>query len=237
MSDPDDDDSDAGEYVLGTLDGAERRAIDARRRDDPALDARITAWEHRFAPLLEAVPEISPPQHVYAALIARLFGMKASPGRPDAGELRRLNRSIDLWRAATAGCAALAASLLAWIALGPHQPPVQNFVAVLQKNAGSPAILLDVDIAARKLTIRPVATAAQTDKSYELWLLNPTVGAPRSLGTLSPNGLTHASLAPFDRATIEGATYAVTLEPLGGSPTGSPSSPPILIGRLTPNAP
>ena len=237
MSDPDDDDPDAGEYVLGTLDDAERSAVGARRHNDPALDARITAWERRLSPLLEAVPEITPPQHVYAGLIARLFGQQASAGQPDGGALLRLNRSVRRWRVATAGCAALAASLLAWIALVPSRPPAQNFVAVLQKDAGSPAILLDVDIAARKLTIRPVSTAAQPDKSYELWLIDPNVGAPRSLGTLSARGPTRASLAPFDQATIEGATYAVTLEPLGGSPTGSPSSQPILTGRLTPSAP
>ena len=226
MSVPDEDDPEAGEYVLGTLDAAERSAVAARREGDAALDARIASWENRLAPLLAATPEIDPPQHIFPALLARLFGAGSLPEPHHLAQIRRLDRRVRLWRAATAGCAALAAALLAWIAV-PAQKPEQNFVAVLQKDANSPAILLDVDVGARRLTIRPLATTAQADKSYELWLINPALGAPRSLGTLSPNGATRTSLASFDPGTIEAATYAVTLEPVGGSPTGAPSGAPI----------
>ena len=46
MMAPDDDlDLLAAEYALGVLDLAERRKTEARRRNEPALDAAITRWE------------------------------------------------------------------------------------------------------------------------------------------------------------------------------------------------
>ena len=41
-----------------------------------------------------------------------------------------------------------------------------------------------------------------------------------------------AQLASYDRDTVDNATYAITLEPPGGSPTGQPTSAPIFAGKL-----
>lgn len=49
----------AGEYVLGTLDAAERAAAHVQRRRNPALDAAIVAWEGRLAPLTDWVPPVA----------------------------------------------------------------------------------------------------------------------------------------------------------------------------------
>jgi anti-sigma-K factor RskA len=41
-----------------------------------------------------------------------------------------------------------------------------------------------------------------------------------------------ASLSAYDPAIVENATYAVTVEPPGGSPDGKPSGPPVFVGKL-----
>ena len=41
-----------------------------------------------------------------------------------------------------------------------------------------------------------------------------------------------ASLSSYDPAVVAGATYAVTVEPPGGSPTGQPSGAPVFVGKL-----
>ena len=233
MSDPDDLDAIAGEYALGSLSPAERTEADRRRAGDAAFDAAIVAWEERLAPLIDLAPAVTPPPTVYDAITARLFG--ATPDHvvrvlePDRLALRR---SVRRWQTAFAGALALAAALAVWIVAAPAPSGDHQFVAVLQKDAGSGAIVLDVDTLTRKLTIRPVAASSPSDRSLELWLIAGN-GAPHSLGTVSPTGITRASLASYDRETIEGATYAVTLEPVGGSPTGKPSSTPILSGHGT----
>ncbi len=232
MSHPDEDDPDAAEYALGTLDAEERAAAEARRGADRGFDASVSQWEARLSPLNEAFPEVAPPPHLYARLMERLFGADRRAGASDPVRLMSLTRSLRRWRLATGAMTALAAAMLAWVLIEPPPAATGKFVAVLQRDANSPAMILDVDIAARRLVIRPVSTDEPAGKSLQLWLINPEVGGPRSLGVLSNKALTQASLKDYDPAVIARATYAVTLEPPGGSPTGAPSGPPILSGKL-----
>jgi anti-sigma-K factor RskA len=46
-----------------------------------------------------------------------------------------------------------------------------------------------------------------------------------------------ASVSAYDPAIVAGATYAVTVEPPGGSPTGQPSGAPVFVGKLIPVTP
>ena len=61
MTEEDDIDGLAAEYVLGSLDADERKEVAARRRTDAALDRAIKAWEKRLGPLSEGVPDLEPP--------------------------------------------------------------------------------------------------------------------------------------------------------------------------------
>ena len=62
----------AGEYVLGTLDAAERTAVGARRRREAPLDAAIEAWEERLAPLAETLPAVAPAAGLWPSIETRL---------------------------------------------------------------------------------------------------------------------------------------------------------------------
>jgi anti-sigma-K factor RskA len=44
-------------------------------------------------------------------------------------------------------------------------------------------------------------------------------------------------LADYDAGTINAATYAVTVEQAGGSPSGKPTSAPIYTGKLIETVP
>ena len=114
----------------------------------------------------------------------------------------------------------------------PAPPPQGRFVAVLQRDAGAPAFLLTVDLDRRTLTVRRV-TPPEAGKSHELWLVSDRFPAPRSLGLVGAGEFTRPpALAAYDAATINGATYAVSLEPEGGSPTGAPTGPVLFTGKL-----
>ena len=234
MSDPDEIDMLAAEYVLGTLDGAEREDVAVRLGTEAELVRAVRDWEDRLSPLIAGVPEVVPPAEVYAGILARIFGTAAS--RDAGGELVALRRGIRRWRSATAGFALLAASLLAWVAIKETAPVPggQRFTAVLQQDAGAPAMVVEIDLAERRLTVQPLAAAAPAGHSYELWLIAPSLGAPRSLGLVPGGAGTLRTLKSFDAAVITGATYAVTVEGPGGSPTGQPTTTPVLTGKLVP---
>jgi anti-sigma-K factor RskA len=108
---------------------------------------------------------------------------------------------------------------------GAETASPSRLVAVLQREATAPAFILTVDVASRILTMRRVGAPREPGKSYELWLISNKFPAPRSLGLVGTGDFTQSgSLAVYDPATIDDATFAVSLEPEGGSPTGAPSN-------------
>jgi len=231
MSTPDRDDIGllAGEYVLGTLDESEHNDLSVRRSHNAQLDQIITAWEQRFAPLALAIKPVEPPAEVFSGLLRRL------DSHVRAGDnIVQLQRQVKRWRRVAVGVSALAASLLAYVgfqSLRPAQP--DQLVAVLQQSDTSPAFLVSVDIKSRELTIRSVAAPAQQGKSYELWIVNDKLGAPRSLGVVDTQGATvRRALVTYDSTVVRDAVYAITLEPRGGSPTGHATGPILYTGKL-----
>jgi anti-sigma-K factor RskA len=236
-----DDDFAAAEYALGTLDPSERATLAARRVREPELDQAIRAWEARLAPLAEAAPAIEPPRDVLAAIEARIGASPSAAGpsapQPDSSVVA-LRRSVSLWRSAAIAASVVAAMLAIGFVVreSTREAVPHEFVAILQKDAGSPAIEVTVNLDRRELTVRPVAAQAPPGKSYELWLIDAKLGAPRSLGVIGDTGRA-ANLSAFDPAVVENATYAVTVEPPGGSPDGKPSGPPVFVGKLIPIGP
>jgi len=114
----------------------------------------------------------------------------------------------------------------------PSPRPAQ-YVAVLQRDATSPAFLLTFDLDKRTLTVRTVRAERQPGKAYELWLVSDRFRSPRSLGLIGNEEFTQRpQLANYDAVTINRATYAVSLEPEGGSPTGAPTGPVLFTGKL-----
>lgn len=222
----DDLDLRAAEYVLGALDPADARAVEALAAHDPALRSSIAAWENRLAPLGETVEPVAPPPELWArlALATGIGGAeRREPLRQRPGTLGRVWRSPAVWRAATAGALALAASF-AFVAYLPTEPRVAALVAA---DAAPPAFLVraESDGRARVVPLAPVTVAAGRD--LELWALPDGATRPSSLGVLPAGGRAV-------RVTAEpGTRLLVSLEPQGGSPTGQPTGPVLYSGVLT----
>ena len=225
MSERDEIDILAGEYVLGTLDAVERTAVSARRQRDPALNAAIAAWEHRLAPLADTVLSVAAPE----ALREKIEALADARVAEDATQIVVLARRAERWRRLAIAASALAACLLMTIGVREFwRPPVaKTYVAVFQKDDASPSFVLTVDLDTRMLSVRPVAAEPQPGKSYQLWMASEKFGAaPRSLGLIDAQASApQRLLANYDPALVERATFGISLEPAGGSPTGRPTGP------------
>ncbi|WP_271046600.1 anti-sigma factor, partial [Agrobacterium sp. ST15.13.015] len=68
------------------------------------------------------------------------------------------------------------------------------------------------------------------EKSLELWLVMDG-GKTRSLGVFQP-GTNGDLIIPADmgNSITEGTTFAISVEPFGGSPTGQATGPVIAVG-------
>ena len=240
MTERDDIDMLAAEYVLRTLDAAEHASVESRRGREADLEAAINAWERRLAPLDETTPVVAPPADLFAKIERRLGAARTATALGPSAEIVQLNARVRRWRGVAIAASALAASLV--LAIGLREtvlaPQPQNFVAVFQKDDALPSFLLSIDLVTRQLTIRPVAAEPQAGKTYQLWIASEQLGpAPQSLGLLQDSRApTRKSLAGFDPALLAKATFGVSIEPPGGSPTGRPSGNP-LHAKLLPAAP
>jgi anti-sigma-K factor RskA len=172
--------------------------------------------------------------------------------RERSADIVYLSRAAQRWRGYTVGLGAIAALLAIYIgvtqfapgliplgrqsqpvvATGP-QPSGSRLVAVLQQEPTAPAFLLTVDPQKRTLTVRTVTAAADANRSYELWLVSSKYTTPRSLGLVGNEPFTTRPIpANFDTDTLRTASYAVSLEPAGGSPTGVPTGPILFTGKM-----
>jgi len=176
----------------------------------------------------------------------------------DEANIIRLNAKVRRWRNLASVASAIAAALVALIAVGvsmpdllpermrPQQrtqiveaktPPVPNpsaqYVAVLQREGGSPAFILTVDDATKNFTVRKAGASAEPGKSFELWLISDKLPRPRSLGVIGGTEFTSRPvLSSYDPDTVKTATYAVTVEQAGGSPDGNPHSAQVFSDKL-----
>ena len=120
----------------------------------------------------------------------------------------------------------------------PQPVPSAQYVALLQRDGGSPAFILTVDAASKNFTVRKVGADAEPGKSFELWLIHDRLPQPRSLGVIGGSEFTaRPVLTDYDAGTINSALYAVTVEQAGGSPDGKPHSAPIFTGKLIETVP
>jgi anti-sigma-K factor RskA len=236
MSDSDDIDALAGEYVLGTLDAAERAEIAARRLREPALDAAVLAWENRLAPLDADTPEVAPNPAIWSRILARIEASRLGVQDVRDTLVTDLTRRLQRWRAAAVMASAIAASFaIAFFWRAPESTlPSENYVAVLQDDTTPvPYFIVEIDRRSHMMAVRPIGAGKQPGKSYELWLIHDRLGEPKSLGVVADQGFTvKPALAKYDTAAIDGGEFAITLEPAGGAPNGKPSGPPLWIGKM-----
>ncbi len=168
-----------------------------------------------------------------------------------------LARGVRRWRRITVAMSAIAALLAVYVVVSQFAPgllpvsrqappavtaqaapPPSRLVAVLQQDPTTPAFLVSVDPQSRTLTVRRVSAAPEPARSYELWLISNKYPTPRSLGVVGADEFTARAIpASFDADTIKTASYAISLEPAGGSTTGVPTGPILFKGRMVESLP
>jgi anti-sigma-K factor RskA len=211
------------------------------------------------APLVlpEAPPPVAPAPEANDNVVE-------APLRPAAegSNVIQLNSRIRRWRNVAGFASAIAASLLVMVGLQVYQPDAlpdsirpkprtqvvevktpaapaaAQYVALLQSGGGAPAFILTVDAATKNFTVRKVGAQPEAGRSYELWIVSDKLQQPRSLGVIGRNDFTaRPVLSGYDADLVNQATYAVSIEPEGGSPSGAPTGPVVFTGKLIETVP
>jgi len=230
----DEDRINAAELAIGLLVGEEQAQARNRAAAEPAFAREVAWWQESLAPLLTQTRDVPPPSYLRERIVARLDVPMVEP-----------RRSSHKWRWAGLGGAigALAASLATFLLTpevrtpGYEQPvpvtrPSKVLVASLMWSTRSakPNPVAVLDPADNTLRLSAAVDVAK-DRVGQLWRI-PVGGTPISLG-LVPTAVGNRVLLTPAITPAQGETLAVSVEPVGGSPTGQPTGPVILTGTLT----
>ena len=229
----------AAEYALRLLTGDDLSKAEARAKVDPDFASAVARWRGRLAPLDAETAAVAPPAGLWDRIETAVSGGSAS--NDNVADLRR---KLGLWRTATGAMTAIAASLILFLAFQLHlpsqSPPAQPgsptripMVAMLGDKSAI-KVVASWDPAASQLVLAvPGAISVDTHHTRELWVI-PAGGKPHSLGIMQSGKQMHMRLAEALADLLQhGATIAISIEPLGGSPTGAPTGPVIASGALT----
>jgi anti-sigma-K factor RskA len=213
----------AAEYALGVMQGAARNDFSRRLALEPTLAAAVRQWDEHFVSFAEDIAPEQPPRHIEAALEKRLFSGTTSQQKSS------LWNSLGFWRGLAAASFAAVVALGAWTL----QPVTDTaMVAQVAAEQGNFKLVAYYDEGKAELRLNRVDGAAATGRSLELWLIAGT-DAPVSLGVLTDAATTRVNVPASLQAKFKGGILAVSDEPSGGSPTGSPTGAVLATGSLT----
>jgi anti-sigma-K factor RskA len=228
------------EYVLGVLD-ADARADVAHEvlASDEAATA-VMLWQRRLRPLSDEVPPIAPPPYVWTRIHETLNLDAPAPRRERAAATRPgLWENLRFWHWLGMGASALAAACLVLLLATSgqrgafHAPTVPFMASTMTQTDGQVGWTATMDIQQARIIVVPVAPASFAQgKAPQLWLV-PAGQKPISVGMIAAHAPTTLRL---DRALLAQlgptAALAVSVEPIGGSPTGQPTGPVIAKGAI-----
>jgi anti-sigma-K factor RskA len=174
-----------------------------------------------------------------------------APNSERSADVIDLAGRVQRWRGFAVGMSAIAALLAVYIAISQFAPGLlpagrgtqsaavstaaapARLVAVLQQEPTAPAFLLTVDPQDRTMTVRRLTASPDPGRSYELWLISNNNPKPASLGLVGASEFTTRPLPQgFQVSALPTASYAISLEPAGGSPSGAPTGPILFKGKM-----
>lgn len=247
--------------------GSAPQAALPRDLDSPAVAATLASDLMPSDATPPAAAEQSEPAQVLTVEVEALAPEPSVPTPEPtiierSADVIYLARRVRRWRGMTLAFGAIAALLALYVALSQAAPDLipgqlrphaastmaqseaparmqqDRLVAVLQQDPTAPAFLVTLDTQRRTLFVRRVSATPEAGKSYELWLISKRLGAPRSLGLVGNDEFTERALpANYDVDTLRGASYAVSLEPAGGSKSGVPTGPVLFTGKAVESLP
>ncbi|UUT35315.1 anti-sigma factor [Microbacterium elymi] len=242
--------------ALGALGGDDLRAYRAALAAHPDWVATVDEDARTAASLAELVDSVTPPAALRGRILALIdeapteassAGDTPTSGSPWAteGDSGARGRGPRRARHARRRWFVLAASLVLLAGIGTgaviaiqqgaeptsvvalerieHAPDAQQATADVT-GGGTATLHWSSGVGRAVLVTGELPTLAE-NQTFELWYVRGT--APVSAGTFEATGSSTSTL--LEAGMKPGDTIAVTIEHAGGSPTGKPTTPPILI--------
>ncbi len=226
LTEPDDIQHLAAEYVLGVLTADEAAVFERRLANDGALRAAVAAWEERLSVLDRGTAPAQPRPQLWARIERTIAATRAAPS--PARWPQRLWANLALWRGLAA--AGVAASLLLGVYAAMRDDPRPAFTVVLAAQDRAPGWIVEIS-AEGDLRLTPLRdTVVGPNQALQFWTLRDPAQGPISLGLVPPDRTTRIEAARLP-PVAPNQLFELTLEPAAGSPIGRPTGPILYVGR------
>lgn len=224
----------AAEHALGVLEGPDLQRARELVLSSPEFARSVRDWELTLSPIADEATEQAPQSTLWERI------EKSLEDKTDEPVVLALRRRIQLWRGVSFAAMATAAALALFVALqqtAQQQPGADDgrglLLASLSSADTNTSLSAAYDPDGRSLLVSPGVLKSDAEHQHELWII-PQGGAPVAVGLLHPGQpqrlAVRSEIVPHFRAR---STLAVSVEPMGGSPTGQPTGPVIAAGQLS----
>lgn len=220
----------ADAYVLGQLSALAAKRFQRWMLNDVELRALVQRSEQRWHRLAAAVPPMPVSEQVWQGIERRAL--------VSSGRVVSIKPPISPWKQVTLLAASLLllgwAGLVTWTTMTTTSSVQSSLVALVlddERKATGWQLSMQPDGILSVETL--VAQPALQQRVYELWVIPAGYDKPISLGLIPEAGERQLSLTPEQQGFVASAQkFGVSIEPIGGSPTGQPTSAPIYHGEL-----
>ncbi len=234
-ADDDDDNLRYAEYVLGVLDADARAAVAREIETTGEAATAVALWQRRLMPLAESIEEIVPAPYVWQRIRDALQLDVPSRAQPRKG----LWNNLQLWRWLGIGAGVVAATMLVVVFLPRLAPPpaavgAGYMASTIQQDNGVTGWTATMDLRQARMVVVPATPVVFAEgRAPELWLIPPGE-KPIAVGMIARDKPTTLALDPALLARLgPTAALAVSVEPIGGSPTGQPTGAVIAKGAIS----
>jgi len=224
------------EYVLGVLDADARAAVAHEMATTDEAATAVALWQRRLMPLADSIAEVAPAPYVWARIHDEL--QLDAPARVQPSR-KGIWDNLQLWHWLGIGASVVAAALLVVVSL-PHLAPTPAVVSAgymastIQQDNGATGWTATMDLQNARMVVVPATPVGFAQgRAPELWLI-PAGQKPIAVGMIARDKPTTLTLDPTLLAQLgPTAALAVSVEPIGGSPTGQPTGAVIAKGAIS----
>jgi anti-sigma-K factor RskA len=232
----------AAEHVLGLLEGDERGLAERLLASDASFQALVEQWRSRFSEWDHTAAEELPGEALWrriedglqAGPVPEAAVPAAAPRRVSPGPFQGLWDSLSFWRgfglAGAMAALALAAGLAFFAEKASRQPIL---VAVLMSETNQPGAVLRTFTDGRA-ELTPLGNMQiPHNHSIQVWTFPDPAGAPVSVGVVQTARTVLLNLQNLPQQPRSDQLFAISVEPLAGSPTGQPTGPVVMKGTAS----
>lgn len=194
-------------------------------------ETTLEAKEAEAAPVVETPKVAAEPPATKPVVTGLPPWMSSKPAdKPTVVPFQRptLWNNPIFWRATTAGGLALAAALALFAVIRAPEPPQYHAAIVAMEKPGATWMAETMPDGRIKLTAM-TAIDKPPNSDLELWALPKGATKPIPMGVVPASGV---MMVGGRDMKMDGLQLLVSLEPPGGSPTGSPTGPVLYGGTL-----